>query len=97
MKDDPIIIPRSPWPMSKQYDAEKQRLVKQYAAEVKAFRKFCVEHGDDPVFEETDFGSLSLGFFIALGIIGDSGTGESFYDALMLDTICRYTFKYWRS
>lgn len=70
-------------------------LLEKYPDQVAAFRKFCIEHGSDDAFEETDFTGLALGFFIALGVLGDSGTGETFYDASVLGTICRYNLQYW--
>lgn len=76
-------------------DDEYRRLTSQYVEEIAAFRKFCIEHGDDPTFEEVDFKDLSLGFFIALGVTGDGGTGETFYDAWLLGTYCRYRLQYW--
>jgi hypothetical protein len=76
-------------------DEEYRRLLAQYAEQVAAFRKFCIEHGGDAAFEETDFTGFSMGFFIALGVVGDSGTGEAFYDASMLASYCRYRLQYW--
>lgn len=73
-------------------------LLERYATEVAAFRKFCIEGGEDLVFEETNFKDLSLGFFIALGVTGSTvpeDNGAPFSDAYRLATITRYTLQYW--
>jgi hypothetical protein len=72
-----------------------EELLKKYAEQVAKFRKFCIECGDSVTFAEVNFYDLSIGFFVALGIDGDSGTGEQFYDAGRLAVICRYHLQYW--
>ena len=71
-------------------------LLIKYKSQITAFKKFCCKCGTDG-FEEINFFDLGLGFFIALGVNGDSDTGEAFYDAHRLSSICRYTIQYWES
>jgi formate/nitrite transporter FocA (FNT family) len=64
--------------------ADKAALAEKYPTQVAAWKEFYVKDASDDAFEETHFESMAAGFFIALGVLGDSGTGEAFYDALML-------------
>jgi hypothetical protein len=81
--------------MSYSLEEENKALLKTYAYQVSKFREFCILHGTAAAFDDADFSDLSLGFFIALGVTGDSGTNEPFYDAFVLSTVCRYTLQYW--
>lgn len=81
--------------MKRQVNPEHLPMVQKYQREVDAFRTFCIQHGYSETFAETDFNDLSLGFFIALGVTGDSGTGEDFHDAQILALVCRYDLEYW--
>lgn len=61
------------------------KLALKYPQVVAAWHAFREGPGRLSVFEETDFESLALGFFIALGIDGDGGTvGEPYYEAKIL-------------
>lgn len=79
-------------------DAFTQHLLETYEKQVEAFKQFCLQLDDtcgNDSLDEVDMYDLSVGFFIALGVIGDSGMGEPFYDAFCLATVCRYDFEYW--
>lgn len=65
-------------------DGEYKRLAEQYKPQVDAWLAFYNSDAHDEAFEDSHFESLALGFFIALGVTGDSGTGEKFYDACRL-------------
>ena len=69
-----------------------------YAPELNAFRKVCETWGEASCFEETDFYDFSVGFFIALGITGDSINSPpvTLSDAFSLARISRYHYQYWR-
>lgn len=74
----------------------QKSLLKVYEKEVAEFRNFCIEHAYNGQFDEQDFYSLSLGFFIALGVTGDiNNTGDKFADAFSLAVACRYNLQYW--
>ncbi len=66
-------------------DEASRKIAEAYPEAVKAWKVF---YNDEELnnlgFDEIHFGSLSLGFFIAAGVTGDSGTGEPFYDAFIL-------------
>lgn len=77
-------------------DQKDKDLLDKHKTEVDKFREFCILYGDHAAFDESDFSDVSLGFFIALGITGDGGTGEMFFEAYHLSTICRYKLQYWQ-
>ncbi len=59
-------------------------LVLKYATQVATWKAFYAGEAHDAAFEDSHFESLALGFFIALGVDGDSGTGEAYHDACRL-------------
>jgi len=63
---------------------DQSEIVARYPTQIAAWKKWYAEHSHKGAFEEAYFESLALGFFIALGVDGDSGTGDEFYDASML-------------
>ena len=73
---------------------EYSDLLDKHRNHVLEFKAFCLGGGQDDAFEEINFRDLSIGFFIARGITGDGGTGEAFYEAFVLASICRYTLQY---
>lgn len=78
-------------------NADEEKVVAKWTDEVAEFKTFCLscttvapedidELGEDP-FDESDFHSLSLGFFIAKGV--------PWVDAFDLARITRYHYGYW--
>lgn len=66
-------------------DKDYRKIAEAYPEAVKAWKAFYNdEESSHSGFDDIHFGSLSLGFFIAAGVTGDSGTGEAFYDAFIL-------------
>jgi hypothetical protein len=78
-------------------DEEFERLAEQYAEQVEAFKQFCIAPTSRArALEDLDWKDLSMGFFIALGVTGDSsGENDPYYDASMLSIYCRYRLQYW--
>lgn len=72
-----------------------QELLSRYSLAVNAFKQFCLDLGGGEDFEEVDFHSLSLGFFIALGVTSNLGDPDVEPDAFALARITRYQLQYW--
>lgn len=71
-------------------------LLEAHGAVMQKFKAWCQSLTCN-TFEETDFTDLAMGFFIALGVVGDGGPtiAEPYYDAHRLGSLARYTYKYW--
>ncbi len=52
-----------------------------------AFKRFCLQYGEDERFEDLNWYDMSVGFFMALGLTPD--------EARELANECRYTNQYW--
>lgn len=89
--------------VSRPLEQEDIDLIARWPEQFGKFRQFCLDHSDHETFEESDFNDLSLGFFIALGVIGEAPKEPlpedeedmMFYDAAVLGTLARYVFQYW--
>ena len=82
-------------------DKEDTLLITKYATQVAAFRRDCCDAKDDAEADDywardLNFFDLSIGYFIAKGITGDSSEENcKYYDAHRLASIIRYELQYW--
>lgn len=84
-------------------DPDKLMLIDKYLDHVISFKNdICANSDLIDSDEEQDWTSLSIGFFIARGVLGNTNGHDDdfelygqYADAHMLATICRYTYQYW--
>jgi len=82
-------------------DEKDEQLLKKYKEQVDKFKEFCLKlspKANDAAFDDVNFYDLSLGFFIALGVVENTtcpGEYSPYADAHCLAAVCRYHFKYW--
>lgn len=85
--------------LTQELEDKDVEVVYKYLDAVVQFKEMCALSAKIDPSEEQDWYSLSMGFFIAKGITGDSVSDENdredFYDVAILSCACRYTYHYW--
>lgn len=95
-----LVIQEKLGPPSTKQNEQDIEVVYKYLDIVLKFKDVCSKSEDIDVSEEQDWFSISLGFFIALGVIestfaDDEAEQTQYLDAHALACICRYTYHYW--